>query len=235
MIIRGDNYPDTGGLMDKYTKARAAYPNARYHYIGHSHGTYLLAKALREYPAVSFHNVVFAGSVVEQDYEWSDYVEQDRVKRVLNFVATADWVVAFFPKALQSIGVQDLGSAGHDGFTSAYKIGEVREPERNIDVREPKKYITGGHSAALTELMWESISGFILTGKFTLPADVKKADDQSKWVSYPAVVAPLLWVIIACILGIILYFLFKLRLREWEKTLVITAYFVVIWTALTEI
>src|SRR5262249_22061149 len=87
-------------LMDRYTEARARYPRAqRFHYVGHSNGTYLLTKALEESPAVHFDQVVFAGSVVRRDYSWDRFIPR-RVKGVLNFVATADWVVAFFPNAL---------------------------------------------------------------------------------------------------------------------------------------
>ena len=47
-------------LMDQYTRAKARYPNAAFSFVGHSNGTYLLAKALHEYPAVKFKNVLFA-------------------------------------------------------------------------------------------------------------------------------------------------------------------------------
>lgn len=45
-------------LMDRYTEAKAAYPDAEISYVGHSNGTYLLAKALSDYPACSFKHVV---------------------------------------------------------------------------------------------------------------------------------------------------------------------------------
>ena len=28
-------------LMDRYTEAKAMYPKAKFHFVGHSHGTYL--------------------------------------------------------------------------------------------------------------------------------------------------------------------------------------------------
>lgn len=84
-------------LMDRYTEARATYPTAKFHFVGHSNGTYLLAKALHDYPSIRFNQVVFAGSVVQRNYQWHKFIPH-RVKSVLNFVATADWVVAFFPK-----------------------------------------------------------------------------------------------------------------------------------------
>jgi hypothetical protein len=35
-------------LMDQYTEARVRYPNAKFSYVGHSNGTYLVARALNE-------------------------------------------------------------------------------------------------------------------------------------------------------------------------------------------
>ncbi len=212
-------------LMDRYTEAKATYPKAKFHFIGHSHGTYLLAKALQDYPSVRFGQVVFAGSVVQRDYQWQKFVP-DRVNAVLNFVATADWVVAFFPKALQSVGIQDLGSAGHDGFEAAKTQPHVIEPDT---------YIVGGHGAALQEAMWDSIAEFTVTGQFRPPPAALRSQAQAKWVAYPARVAPLLWVGIAGLLGWGLYLLVSLQIREWKKTVAVIAYLVVIWTLLTEV
>ena len=50
-------------LIEKFMEARAKWPYAKFNYIGHSHGTYVLAKALELLPKMQFHNVVFAGSV----------------------------------------------------------------------------------------------------------------------------------------------------------------------------
>lgn len=76
------------------------------------------------------------------------------MKAVLNLVATADWVVAWFPKGIQQLGFwsSELGSLGHDGFRDKgdgmYEI----------------KYIRGGHSAAITEDMWDMVADFVLRG-----------------------------------------------------------------------
>jgi len=45
-------------LMDQYTEDKAKYPNAQFSFMGHSNGTYLLAKALEVYPSWRFKNVV---------------------------------------------------------------------------------------------------------------------------------------------------------------------------------
>jgi pimeloyl-ACP methyl ester carboxylesterase len=159
-------------LMDQYTEALARYPKANISYVGHSNGTYLLAKALEIYPCCHFENVVLAGSVVNQGYPWQSLMEkhheehaeqeqkphrkqEPRVKAILNFVATRDWVVAFFPKLFQIFQLQDLGSLGHDGF-GIKPLGE------NIYQAE---WVVGGHGAAIEEPMWDTIADFVITGK----------------------------------------------------------------------
>lgn len=207
-------------FMDRYVEARVKYPHAQFHYVGHSHGTYLMAEALEKYPSVKFNHVVFAGSVVQRNFDWSRYTPE-RVNAVLNFVATADWVVAFFPKALQTMGVQDLGSAGHDGFDS-------------VKVVQPKSlYVEGGHSAALQEQVWDSIAEFVVSGAFEPPQRIIRAE-QNPWVAYPAYVSPLILLLIALVLIGVLIALVKLKLREWKKTLLIVGYLWLVWTILTE-
>ncbi len=69
---------------------------------------------------------------------------------MLNYVASADWVVALFPKAFQTLESLDIGSGGHDGFSWLAK--------------HQIKYIKGGHSAALKEQLWDAIAQFIVHG-----------------------------------------------------------------------
>lgn len=147
-------------LMDRYTEARACFPKASFHYVGHSNGTYLAAKALQDYPYARFKSIVFAGSVVRCNYDWLSLIkpkpnaphDEPQVGRVLNYVATRDWVVALFPKALQPWRIFNLGSAGHDGFRQASPNGPVFEV----------KYIAGSHGAGHEEPNWENIANFIL-------------------------------------------------------------------------
>jgi hypothetical protein len=54
-------------LMDEYVSAVSRYPRAEFSYVGHSNGTYLVARALQDYPALHLRNVLFAGSVVRGD------------------------------------------------------------------------------------------------------------------------------------------------------------------------
>jgi len=149
-------------LMDHYVEVRARCPRARISFVGHSNGTYLLAGALKEYAAVRFERVVLAGSVIRRDFNWRMRLDlqpgfaQPQVKQILNYVATADWVVAIFSKAFQPLVLFDLGSAGHDGFdqckgATGQNLAEVH-------------YIRGQHSAALVETQWDDIARFIVLG-----------------------------------------------------------------------
>jgi len=137
-------------LMEEYIEALAFYPNAKFSYVGHSNGTYLLAKALQTYECCRFKNVVFASSVVRSDYNWEDIKDKGKVENVLNFVATKDNVVAWAPYVFERFRILNLGGAGHVGF----KSDEIHQI----------KYVKGGHSAPIGEDSWDTIADFIITG-----------------------------------------------------------------------
>ncbi|TBA29360.1 lipase family protein [Rhizobium ruizarguesonis] len=151
-------------LLDQYVTAKSLYPNASISYIGHSNGTYLLAKAMVLCPAIVINRAVFAGSVVRSDFPWQAYLGR-QVMGVVNYVATSDWVVAIFPNGLQAMG-QDLGGAGHNGFDDA----------RIVNVR----YVEGSHSAALAAACWDEMSKFIFDGVPTLPGSMLSQDSCVK-------------------------------------------------------
>ncbi|MGR9145684.1 alpha/beta fold hydrolase (plasmid) [Rhizobium leguminosarum] len=140
-------------LLDQYVTAKSLYPNAAVSYVGHSNGTYLLAKAIELCPALVINRAVFAGSVVRSDFGWKTYVG-NQVAGIVNYVATKDWVVAIFPNGLQTLG-QDLGGAGHNGF-SDQNVANVR-------------YVEGDHSAALEARHWNEMSEFIFEGIVPTP------------------------------------------------------------------
>jgi pimeloyl-ACP methyl ester carboxylesterase len=213
-------------LMDRITEAKSRFPNASLSYVGHSHGTYLIKKAMRDYPAVRFKHIVLAGSVLRTDENWAALLAAGRVAKVLNFVASADWVVAFFPNAMQLLRWQDVGGAGHRGFS--------RPAPGLVQMQGPHRYIVGRHSAALDEGWWDSIAGFVLHGKFQ-PAPMPTRSSHSWWVTLGAAVAPLLWLVIPCVLGWLLWELAHSCLREWLRTVLIILSLSVIWTVLTKV
>ncbi len=198
-------------LMDQYSEALAIYPNAEFSFVGHSHGTYLLAKALQDYPSCRFKNVVFAGSVVRTDYNWSEHIDKGQVKAILNYVATKDYVVAIFPKAFQILGLQDLGSAGHDGFNGSNSVSNVR-------------FIEGDHGAALNELNWDSIAAFIIDSEPNfLPSQLIRK--RSNIVILLGAISPLIWLLILLLLiWVGQLILFNTGWAEWQKTVIFLIY-----------
>jgi len=135
-------------LLDQYVAAKSLYPEASFSYIGHSNGTYLLAKALEICDAIRFDDgVVFCGSMVRRNFEWAKYIPA-RVSRMINYVATDDWVVAIFPHGLERLRLQDVGGAGHLGF--------LHPGTANI------RYVAGEHSAALVPGKWQEMANFVL-------------------------------------------------------------------------
>ena len=131
-------------FVNEYTTALARHREARFHFIGHSNGTYLLANALERYEMMRVNRVVFAGSVVRRSFPWDELVKQGRVERVWNIRAVDDLVVTVFPgffeqlRGITGISLADLGGAGVFGFQDD---GEWQY----------ESLIRGGHSAAIVE------------------------------------------------------------------------------------
>ncbi len=178
-------------LMDQYVEARSLYPDARFSYVGHSNGTYLAARALLDYPSCRFDRVVFAGSVVRTDYDWPRVIERGQVEAVLNYVATADVVVAVLPGAWEIVNLQDLGSAGHNGFRK--KHPRVFE----------SKFIPGGHSSAREEDNWNDIASFIVSESPCPTTNALIVPDQKTWVVVAGRTAPFWWAVIIVIVGLV--------------------------------
>lgn len=221
-------------LMDQYAEALARYPNAKFSYVGHSNGTYLIARAIELYPCCRFAQIVFAGSVVRTGYDWQGVLNSTppRVSAVLNFVATADSVVAFFPKFFQFCGLQDLGSAGHDGFDSS------SEDKGVFQVR----YVKGGHDAALTEEIWDHIAGFVIEGRIDMDKVPNRAHDQNLFVRLIGRAPPVIWVFILVLLCLGLISILWIcntiigaEARGLAKGFALSGYALLLWLVLTRV
>jgi len=161
-------------LMEQYVGTTAQFPSADFSYVGHSNGTYLAARALRDYAAVRFKHVFFAGSVVKRDYNWLNLLLNERIKKLHNVPAAADWVVALLPKSVERWKKIDLGGAGFDGFDQAGK---------HPHITQPTLFANGKHSAAITESQWEHIARFIVHG--TVPPALPSTDfvkSRARWL-----------------------------------------------------
>jgi len=197
-------------LLDQYVEAKALYPKAEFSYVGHSNGSYLVARALEVSDDIKFKHIVFAGSVVRRKYDWRRFVDK-RVRRVLNLVATRDFVVAIFPKGLEEMRLEDLGGAGHDGF----------HEYPNLDVRNIR-YFPGGHSAALAESNWDEIAKFVVNG--TTPSFTNLKPRRSFAVVLAGIVAPAIWITgVACI-ALVLYALLAPLGSNWIYAVLLVAF-----------
>ncbi len=186
-------------LMDQYTLALAKYPNARFSFVGHSNGTYLLASALEMYPSCRFDRVVFAGSVIRTTFPWDQMITAGRIREIRNFVATNDWVVAVFPGVYEQLGISDLGRSGSDGF----------KPDLPVDQH---KWVGGGHNAAIKEDTWQSIAEFIVKGRSAPAPELKPA--PSRIVSVLSAGALVCWLLLVCaVIG-----LFWLLISAWPDS-----------------
>ncbi|HEX5055638.1 MAG TPA: alpha/beta hydrolase [Gammaproteobacteria bacterium] len=221
-------------LMDQYTEALARYPNASFSYVGHSNGTYLLAKALELYPCCRFENVVFAGSVVKRDYNWQRFIKDSKqVSAVLNFVATGDWVVAFFPKLFQLLPRHNLGSAGHDGF-------EITEPSSGV---YQAKFVKGGHGAAIEEPIWDTIADFVITGKVDVEKVPGRQSSRIWWISLLGKFPPIVWAAATVVLyqiwrgiqSLIEAFIDCTVLEAQVTGFSVAAYFLLLWLVVTRV
>lgn len=179
-------------LMDQYTENLVLYPNAEFSFVGHSNGTYLLSKSLKEYPACKFKNVVFAGSVVNKNFEWRKMLNEKKIGKFYNLVASSDWVVAIFPKAFQTLKLQDLGSGGFDGFTE----------DMGHDYQ--LKFVKGGHGAAIEERYWDEIAYFIVHGNFQPSRKKIYIEKRSGFMHFLGAICPLPFLLIIAILLYIL-------------------------------
>jgi pimeloyl-ACP methyl ester carboxylesterase len=113
-------------FVDQYTELRALYPQAEFHFVGHSNGTYMLAQSLAQYHAVTFGKVVFAGSVVQTGFPWSEY--KGRLRAIRNYRASADLVVAALPSVFEKLRLfLRVGGAGHAGFVDDFARQEESE------------------------------------------------------------------------------------------------------------
>ena len=244
-------------FMDLYCEVSSRYPAAAFSYVGHSNGTYLLAKALKDYPGARFKSIVFAGSVVRRDFPWRSFVggnRAPRVQRFLNYVATNDWVVGIFPKGLQFFRWFDLGSAGHDGFEDLENrrqagLGRSVLGERDSRIVDANPwhlnqitYVNGTHSAGLRESQWDDIARFVLDGVVPSPTNPDFSPSQTLWLKRVSKASTLIVVGVELVcLGVALlpiWLLFAPKADVWWGTGMTTAFFLwcaLVWTVFTKV
>lgn len=144
-------------FMDQYTEELARNPDAKFHFVGHSNGTYLLAEALRSYKTMKFDRICFMGSVVPGDFPWDEFYREGRVNYLRNDRGAKDWIVGVFPGMFQLLGkyiklriFKDIGDGGFRGFDRSFGINH-----------KENYYFYGGHGGPIFEENLRSIVDFV--------------------------------------------------------------------------
>ncbi len=147
--VRRRNIP---WFKDAYSEALARHPEAKFHFIGHSNGTYILGAALRDLPHMRFDRVTLVGSVLPREYPWEWSFAIPQVREVRDHRSRWDWPVAWLCSGLRGLGMRDIGTSGFDGFT--YGGPELRETF----------YYRGDHSRPLKDDNLTALVNPLLTG-----------------------------------------------------------------------
>ncbi|MEG3790690.1 hypothetical protein V1318_11230 [Lysobacter sp. CCNWLW3] len=203
-LLYADRQRNVRDFMDRYTEHLAHYPNVRaVDYVGHSNGTYILASALQRYVTMRVRRVFFAGSVVPSDYPWAQLVEDGRVERVINVVATADWVVAYFPKLFEQIAGLfristsrswlDLGGAGFNGFRDSGVAAAV----------DDLKFAVGEHGtgvAVAEPAKLNAIASYVVAGDHEGLLAFEGASAQNGKIGFSSNLSPLVWLALITLL-----------------------------------
>ena len=197
-------------FVDQYTELKSLYPNAEFDFVGHSNGTYILSEAVAQYYSVKFNRVVFAGSVVQRGFRWSDF--KDRVGAIRNYRASKDFVVAALPSVFEHVHgyLRDVGGAGHAGFDDDF----ARQSESRY-------FANGGHGAVLGDRNnYATLVNYVLAPQacngaeceaYELPTHV----DKQFWLADLVYkFSPLLWLAAIMLIGWLAYAASRLVRRK---------------------
>ena len=148
-------------FMDEYTETLALVPEAdgNTHFIGHSNGTYLLARGLTDYATLRVNRVALAGSVIPRAFPWDRFHREGRIQALRNDRAASDLVVGVFPGFYQLIAYwlprwryfADIGNGGLRGFDRSAGLDQCEH-----------YYFPGGHGAAVRAQNHRSLAEFVL-------------------------------------------------------------------------
>lgn len=205
-LLYWDRQKNVRKFMDEYTENIAHYPHvARFDFVGHSNGTYILASALQHYRTLKMGRVFFAGSVVPKHYPWRVLMDRGRVEKVVNVVASGDWVVALFPKIFEqvadwlsvrpTVGLLDLGAAGFRGFLDA---DDPQKRVRNL------QFATGQHGTGVDitqEQKLQAIVAFAVEGDERSLEVFQDSHEQLGWLNVLSNISWVVWIALAAILG----------------------------------
>jgi hypothetical protein len=123
-------------LSEKLVRLKAEYPGAKISIIAHSQGSYAAGTVAQRFGALSFENVVLAGSLLPHSFPWGTIIKSGGAKRVVNLRARADILSGILAAAFQfmpayapllgRLRLFQIGDSGFSGFAWVHNdMGEV--------------------------------------------------------------------------------------------------------------
>jgi hypothetical protein len=158
-------------FQDRYSELAAKYPGpaTKFFFIGHSNGTYMLGRGLKNVSMMRFERAYMAGSVLPARYPWSSCVQSGQIGAVRSDGSARDWPVGLLCSALSFMG--DIGTGGFSGFQAA-----------PVQLRE-YRYYAGGHSKPLEDSKnLKAIVDYVLTGNGAEPRNL--ASESNYWFRF---------------------------------------------------
>ena len=153
-------------FLQQFARAREQHPQAIVSIVAHSFGTFLVGRLLKEHPQPRVGRIILCGSVLPEDFDWSEYVDRygvdvDTRPAVLNECGSADkWPV------YAQIGSRRYGAAGRYGFQQYADLAQ--------------RWFDGGHSLFLKRAHMDNVWGLFLTDA-TLPTGTATRPPPSWW------------------------------------------------------
>ena len=88
-------------------------------------------------------------------------------------------MVGIFPKTFQTLGIQDLGSGGFDGFSCLNDSAQF-------------KCIDGGHGAAIKENIWDELAHITVYGQLS-GSKILARKERSNKIKFLAFISPFIF------------------------------------------
>jgi hypothetical protein len=175
-------------FLDQYSREFAQHPTARFHFVGHSNGTYLLGRSLSKVPGIRFDRVYLAGSVLPADFPWQRFLASRQISAIRSDCGRRDLPVALLSQGLRGLRMRDIGGGGFEGFA------DLNAPPAGVLAVE-MRYFKGGHGAPLktADRRWR-VARYIMTGQAERPADLIETPG---WLGVVSRAAPLLVLLVA--------------------------------------
>ena len=196
-------------FQNLYSEARGKHPNATFHFIGHSNGTYMFGHGLANIAAIKFSRVALAGCALPREFDWETCFERGQIQKAQNHRSRSDFVIAWLASAISFFG-KDVGTAGYFGFD--------KTPSNMSDYF----FYPGGHSRPYQSDNLKYVVDFILDGKERpLNADPKVERNHPYYFEILSRVFKLLLPGILALDLFALYTAFQSGVTIWHKILLL--------------